>query len=686
MARVADSTIININNNSNNNNNVSETTTNTNNNSSNNIIDPSLPMGLQNLSPEERRRLEQRRNQERAVQDDKKLETRLAHVIIPLRMLCLLIFAIELLLQLDSGTPNGYKTFTYTSWYGIMIPLWISNLLKMFFHAVKLKQYYRTYRDNQLDVDLHGVGSSILHQVTDLGSIGTKYFIAAMLSGDLVCTLTWAFLPTWTAIGIGAFVKFFTPLDENVAPHVRHKVLKKCYDTIMYIAVSIMMPLIICTKVDGQNHNSWTMNFFPLWFLCLVLGIVAFIVLPIYACNMMFGETARMYHPRRERVRLVGMIFVFIYGIGTTGILFFVFLLNVTQRLDGIGSIKHVDYMVPLIIMFANLMIFSPIARYVLHRLSREEEIDMQNLTPEITDPNVAGSRISYGDNTEGLFSAISTPVFLLRSSSTLFQRVNEKDALIKGFGKVTSASVHPITPIENLKKSLLPTDDDDSNNDKKQDENENVQNKTVTMGEKEGDVLEEGETGKEETKEELPLCFICADNCANGVIMNCGHGGMCFRCGLVLARKVGKKICPICRSQITEVLKIDASATKTTENGELLLIAKEGMRVNVKVAKKPVKNEPTNNDDEEVSTISNNNVASDDNSITTFNNDDEDDDDDNSHTSSSINAGSLNTRLTLEEEEKTNEVSQQYQQEDTASGENIQQQQTEIDVNDANM
>ena len=55
----------------------------------------------------------------------------------------------------------------------------------MFFHAVKLKQYYRTYRDNQLDVDLHGVGSSILHQVTDLGSIGTKYFIAAMLSGDL---------------------------------------------------------------------------------------------------------------------------------------------------------------------------------------------------------------------------------------------------------------------------------------------------------------------------------------------------------------------------------------------------------------------------------------------------------------------------------------------------------------------
>merc|ERR550537_1081844 len=156
---------------------------------------------------------------------------------------------------------------------------------------------------------------------------------------------------------------------------------------------------------------------------------------------------------------------------------------------------------------------------------------------------------------------------------------------------------------------------------------------------------------------------------------MNCGHGGMCFRCGLVLARKVGKKICPICRSQITEVLKIDASATKTTENGELLLIAKEGMRVNVKVAKKPVKNEPTNNDDDEVSTISNSNVASDDNSITTFNNDDEDDDDDNSHTSSSINAGSLNTRLTLEEEEKTNEVSQQYQQEDTAPGENIQQQ-----------
>ena len=566
--------------------------------------DTTLPQALANLSAEQRRRLEARRICERAIEANKMLETRLAHVIIPLRMLCLLIFAIELLQQLNSNS-NNYQHFSHSPWYVIMIPLWVSNVLKMIFHSIKLKliydtyrQYHRAYwesnayRENEIElVDFHGIGVSLQHLTNDLGSIGTKYFIAALLEGDINSSLAMAFMPTWISIGIGSIIKFCTPLDENVAAHVRHPRAKRAYDTIMYAGISSMVPLIICTKVSGENKNSWAMNFFPLWFLCLVLAVTAFVMLPIYACNIMMSRHARLHRPRRERIRLCSMIMVFIYGIGTTSIFFFVFLLFLSRRLDGNQNIKHSDFMIPLIAMSANLMLFSPIARYVLHRLNTEDDIDIQRLAPEITDPNIAAGRISYGDNTEGLFSAISTPVFLLQSSSTLFQRISETDPLVKGIGNLSKASILPMnTEDENggATQNMQETSDANGSQDykenisKEEDESTRIDISSDSMPDKEANDIDTKQ-GEKATENTLPLCFVCVDKEADGVIMPCGHGGLCFRCGLILARKVGDKICPICRSNITEVLKIDAHASEPTADGKLILVAKEGMRVNTR-------------------------------------------------------------------------------------------------------
>ena len=563
-----------------------------------------LPQALANLSAEQRRRLEARRICERTIEANKMLETRLAHVILPLRMLCLLIFAVELLQQLDSQS-NNYQHFSHSSWYVIMIPLWVSNVLKMIFHSVKLKLihnafklYHRAYwEDNAYHaheielIDFHGIGVSLLHLTNDLGSICTKYFIAALLSGHINSSLAMAFMPMWISIGVGSIIKFYTPLDENVAAHVRHPRVKRVYDTIMYAGISSMVPLIICTKVNGENKNSWAMNFFPLWFLCLVLAITAFVMLPIYACNIMLSRHSRFHHPRRERIRLCSMLMVFMYGIGTTSIFFFVFLLFLSKRLDGDQNIKHSDFMIPFIAMCANLMLFSPIARCILHRLNTEDEIDMQLLAPEITDPNVAAGRISYGDNTEGLFSAISTPVFLLQSSSTLFQRISETDPLVKGIGNLSKAS---ILPMNTIKENDVTTQNVEENSDangsqdskhnicKDEDEDERINISSDNMSGKECDAVDTKQ-GEEASENILPLCFICVDKEANGVIMPCGHGGMCFRCGLILARKVGEKICPICRAKIGEVLKIDGRASESTADGKLILVAKEGMRVHAR-------------------------------------------------------------------------------------------------------
>ena len=43
--------------------------------------------------------------------------------------------------------------------------------------------------------------------------------------------------------------------------------------------------------------------------------------------------------------------------------------------------------------------------------------------------------------------------------------------------------------------------------------------------------------------------CIICEDNKADSVFMNCGHGGMCFKCSVDVLSST--KLCPLCRQEI---------------------------------------------------------------------------------------------------------------------------------------
>jgi len=47
-------------------------------------------------------------------------------------------------------------------------------------------------------------------------------------------------------------------------------------------------------------------------------------------------------------------------------------------------------------------------------------------------------------------------------------------------------------------------------------------------------------------------LCTICCERNANAVVMNCGHGGMCYKCVLDIWNY--RNQCPLCRKAISEV------------------------------------------------------------------------------------------------------------------------------------
>lgn len=53
--------------------------------------------------------------------------------------------------------------------------------------------------------------------------------------------------------------------------------------------------------------------------------------------------------------------------------------------------------------------------------------------------------------------------------------------------------------------------------------------------------------------------CCICFDSKPDAVIMECGHGGICYECGKHLLA-TEPNVCHLCREDITYVLKMDLS------------------------------------------------------------------------------------------------------------------------------
>ena len=51
--------------------------------------------------------------------------------------------------------------------------------------------------------------------------------------------------------------------------------------------------------------------------------------------------------------------------------------------------------------------------------------------------------------------------------------------------------------------------------------------------------------------------CCICFDGLANAVIMNCGHGGICYDCGksILELTKNDLRVCHLCREPLLFIL-----------------------------------------------------------------------------------------------------------------------------------
>jgi len=68
---------------------------------------------------------------------------------------------------------------------------------------------------------------------------------------------------------------------------------------------------------------------------------------------------------------------------------------------------------------------------------------------------------------------------------------------------------------------------------------------------------------------------MICCDRTADAVVMDCGHGGMCYDCSLRLWKKGDE--CHLCRKPIKEVLQVQ----KDKDNSDKFLVVSATFMMN---------------------------------------------------------------------------------------------------------
>ena len=76
-------------------------------------------------------------------------------------------------------------------------------------------------------------------------------------------------------------------------------------------------------------------------------------------------------------------------------------------------------------------------------------------------------------------------------------------------------------------------------------------------MSSEDGDrSVDEGEPKQKDVTKDDDDCIICCERVIDCALVNCGHAVLCYPCA-VQVQFGGDGLCPICRENIKEVLKI---------------------------------------------------------------------------------------------------------------------------------
>ena len=69
--------------------------------------------------------------------------------------------------------------------------------------------------------------------------------------------------------------------------------------------------------------------------------------------------------------------------------------------------------------------------------------------------------------------------------------------------------------------------------------------------------------------------CWICCQGKRDAVLLECGHGGICYECAQKCAR-TRPPLCPMCRGRISQIVQL--AGTEQDVDGEVVVATSPAM------------------------------------------------------------------------------------------------------------
>ena len=449
-----------------------------------------------------------------------------------------LLFLVALLQKLQGHNP--------ADWIVILAPLYIANGLRTFAKCVEMVRLQRLVDmyDNVPDIQRIGIFCyevpreavlffvpTVLDFLDNAGECMATVLIGLYLDRVLMAHITIILFPLWVQVVCGSVIRCCPCVDPVADARSRaSKRIAGAAKSLGYIMCKALPAALISLRLDGILHVRWTVVFAPWWLVTTGLALASCMLccfastLDPLRQNEALDPAARQHFSRSWNCMVKGMA-SYLMIIDALAVLF---LFRLASWLEGgTAKGKYVLLLTPLFALYGIMLLLSPplylanakideFRRDIeLAQLYRDEADEEQNI--DIEHARARRERRARRVR-RPLMQVASRNLFLLRHSSTVFTRSHQSKDL-----------------------------------------RENA---------------EQGPAGEPCDEDENKPCYVCMSSHADGVLMECGHGGLCYQCGLELARK-GQQ-CPLCRSVIEEVLHID---TKSLSSG----VARSFTQVTVK-------------------------------------------------------------------------------------------------------
>lgn len=492
------------------------------------------------------------------------------------------------------------------SWLVLFSPLLITDVI---FISMKAKAVAGrpTRRTGAPHVLSHDVILDVFSIIDHLGGAVAKCLLALRLEGSLTgVSITLLLLPQWGSAVVTSLLRTFPELAPVIwggagagrghAPTMtRRAPLASRGKGAAYLLSRGLQPLLVCLKVDGFLLSApWWAVLSPAWFLAVgvaATGMFLFVAVLVgndhggnSGSDSLPGASAASHSPpphvRRLQFRVVLAASMTALFISACACLFLFSLSAVLesppekwmQQGRRAGGASYVQILAPLIALYVTMLVTLP-GLLIYGKMYRKAVIDYAFAEEErrrVERARLREQSAEEKESTAASFGAtINSPAILVGEGTSLMKRASSSFCLRLGeeFGEpdfdypaALAAASSEAAESEARLRACLACEDADGGEKGWGWWSGAALGTGYVVGDEEGE--EDVEEGLREGSSLLSAppvvqrCFICCSQWADAVIMDCGHGGLCYTCALVTASNV-PQLCPVCRGPIREVRRM---------------------------------------------------------------------------------------------------------------------------------